>query len=150
MQGEATWGQKGNATDPLCQRCLITPAFSRRQDSPIADLIGKCLMEVSALSEPLTTDSKYAPHHCWSRRSNTWNGPPLEIPLEIKTLQKLKFYQYMKSHKFNTKPHVLDVCLIIVINYSSIRSLKCVYIHGNPPLMLKCSPATPFPQSCRE
>ena len=50
--------KKGNARDPLRQRRLITPAFSRRQDSPIADLIGKCLMEVSALSEPLTTDTK--------------------------------------------------------------------------------------------
>ena len=53
--------EKGNAREPLRQRRLITPAFSRRQDSPIADLIGKCLMEVSALSEPLTTESKCAP-----------------------------------------------------------------------------------------
>ena len=53
--------EKGNAREPLRQRRLITPAFSRRQDSPIADLIGKCLMEVSALSEPLTTNAKYAP-----------------------------------------------------------------------------------------
>ena len=72
MQGRDL-GQKGNATDPLRQRRLITPAFSRRQDSPIADLIGKCLMEVSALSEPLTTDSKYPP-----------------TPLLIKTKQQMK------------------------------------------------------------
>ena len=45
------------ASAALNNACLQPP----RQDSPIADLIGKCLMEVSALSEPLTTNAKYAP-----------------------------------------------------------------------------------------